>query len=123
MLTSGALKAAIRNGLHDRIIELMSYWDLNMPKTTWQALRKAGKSCEAAEQAKEAAHKWGAASSSSSGKKEDNNSKPPCNDSNNNWKRGLRLCVDYRGLNKITIENRYPLPLMDEMRNHIYGSK
>ena len=26
----------------------------------------------------------------------------------------LRLCVDYRGLNKITIKNRYPLPLIDE---------
>jgi len=88
MLTGGALKAAIRNGLPDRIIELMSYWDLNTPKTTWQALRKAGKSYEAAEQAKEAAHKWGAASSSSSGKKEDNNNKPPCNNSNNNRKRG-----------------------------------
>src|SRR5204862_2625997 len=86
MLTGGALKAAIRNGLPDRIIELMSYWDLNTPKTTWQALRKAGKSYEAAEQAKEVAHKWGAASSSSSGKKEDNNNKPPCNDSNNNRK-------------------------------------
>ena len=27
----------------------------------------------------------------------------------------LRLCVDYRGLNKVTIKNRYPLPLIDEM--------
>ena len=24
--------------------------------------------------------------------------------------RGLHLCVDYRGLNKVTILNRYPLP-------------
>ncbi|CAO3619736.1 unnamed protein product [Cunninghamella blakesleeana] len=27
----------------------------------------------------------------------------------------LRLCVDYRSLNKITIKNRYPLPLITEM--------
>jgi transposase InsO family protein len=26
----------------------------------------------------------------------------------------LRLCVDYRGLNKVTIKNRYPLPLIGE---------
>ena len=27
----------------------------------------------------------------------------------------LRLCVDYRGLNKITIKNRYPLPLIGKL--------
>ena len=27
----------------------------------------------------------------------------------------LRLVVDYRGLNKVTIKNRYPLPLIPEM--------
>ena len=27
---------------------------------------------------------------------------------------GIRLCVDYRGLNAITIKNRYPLPLFKE---------
>ena len=27
---------------------------------------------------------------------------------------GLRLCVDYRGLNEITIKNRTPLPLISE---------
>jgi hypothetical protein len=26
----------------------------------------------------------------------------------------LRLCVNYRGLNRITIKNRYPLPLINE---------
>jgi len=36
--------------------------------------------------------------------------------------RGLRLCVDYRGLNKITVKNRYPLPLMDELRNRVQGA-
>lgn len=28
---------------------------------------------------------------------------------------GLRLCVDYRGLNKATVKNRYPLPLITEI--------
>ena len=27
----------------------------------------------------------------------------------------LCLCVNYRGLNKITIRNRYPLPLIPEL--------
>ena len=38
--------------------------------------------------------------------------------------RGLRLCVDYRGLNKATILNRYyPLPLMNELRGRVRDSK
>src|SRR5258705_8761614 len=31
--------------------------------------------------------------------------------------RGLRLCVDYRNLNRITVPNRYPLSLMDELQD------
>ena len=31
----------------------------------------------------------------------------------------LRLCVDYRGLNNITIKNRYPLPLIGESFNRL----
>ena len=27
----------------------------------------------------------------------------------------LRLCIDYRQLNKVTIKNRYPLPRIDEL--------
>jgi hypothetical protein len=37
--------------------------------------------------------------------------------------RGLRLCVDYRGINKITIANRYPLPIMTELQDRVCGSK
>ncbi|RJE17540.1 to reverse transcriptase, partial [Aspergillus sclerotialis] len=36
---------------------------------------------------------------------------------------GLRLCVDYRGLNKITVKNRYPLPLISEILDRLSGSK
>lgn len=35
----------------------------------------------------------------------------------------LRLCVDYRKLNKPTILNKYTLLLMDELRAHIAGAK
>ncbi|SPC60939.1 uncharacterized protein UHOD_11199 [Ustilago sp. UG-2017b] len=31
----------------------------------------------------------------------------------------LHLCVDYRGLNQITIRNRYPLPLIDELLDRL----
>jgi hypothetical protein len=34
----------------------------------------------------------------------------------------LRLCVDYRGLNKVTIKNRYPLPLISEMLDRLQGA-
>jgi hypothetical protein len=34
----------------------------------------------------------------------------------------LRLCVDYRALNKITIKNRYPLPRIDELMDRLVGS-
>ena len=34
----------------------------------------------------------------------------------------LRLCVDYRQLNSITIKNRYPLPRIDETMDKINGA-
>jgi hypothetical protein len=34
----------------------------------------------------------------------------------------LRLCVDYRMLNKLTIKNRYPLPRIDELLDQLYGA-
>src|SRR5690606_5664039 len=35
----------------------------------------------------------------------------------------LRPVVDYRALNKITVKDRTPLPLMDEIRDRVLGSK
>jgi len=35
----------------------------------------------------------------------------------------LRLCVDYRKLNDITIKNRYPLPRIDEIMDRINGAQ
>ena len=35
----------------------------------------------------------------------------------------LRLCVDYRGLNKITVKNRYPLPLIGETLDRLRCAK
>ena len=35
----------------------------------------------------------------------------------------LRLCVDYRGLNKVTIKNRYPLPLMNDLLQQLKSAK
>jgi len=37
--------------------------------------------------------------------------------------RGLRLCVDYRRLNAVTIPSRYPLPLMQELQDRVQGAR
>src|SRR5213078_2877398 len=34
----------------------------------------------------------------------------------------LRLCVDYRALNKITIKNRYPLPRIEDLMDRLVGA-
>lgn len=34
----------------------------------------------------------------------------------------LRLCVDYRQLNKITIKNKYPLPKIDDLMDQLVGA-
>jgi hypothetical protein len=35
----------------------------------------------------------------------------------------LRLCVDFRGLNRITVRNKYPIPLIDELLIQLGGAK
>lgn len=34
----------------------------------------------------------------------------------------LRLCIDYRGLNQITVKNKYPLPLIESVREQLYSA-
>jgi hypothetical protein len=34
----------------------------------------------------------------------------------------LRMCIDYRGLNALTVKDRYPLPRIDELLDTLVGS-
>jgi hypothetical protein len=35
----------------------------------------------------------------------------------------LRMCIDYRGLNRITIKDRYPLPYLEELMDQLSGAR
>ena len=34
----------------------------------------------------------------------------------------LRLCIDYRQLNKLTVKNKYSLPRIDDLFNQLKGA-
>ena len=35
----------------------------------------------------------------------------------------MRLCVDYRQLNKVTIKNKYPLPRIDDLMDQLVDAR
>jgi hypothetical protein len=35
----------------------------------------------------------------------------------------IRLCVDYRKLNEVTIKNKYPLPKIEDLFDQLNGAK
>ena len=34
----------------------------------------------------------------------------------------MRLCIDYRELNKVTVRNKYPLPRIDDLFDQLQGA-
>jgi hypothetical protein len=35
----------------------------------------------------------------------------------------MRMCIDYRSLNEVTIQNKYPLPRIDDPFDQLQGAK
>lgn len=35
----------------------------------------------------------------------------------------FKLCIDYRGLNKIMIKNTFPIPFINKMLDELHGTK
>jgi len=35
----------------------------------------------------------------------------------------LRMCIDYRSLNEVTVKNKYPLPRIDDLFDQLKGAK